>query len=270
MVMIYRGLCITGTDTGVGKTAVACGLAMLWRGAGLKVGALKPVETGCAGAELEPADGLMLARAAGIALPEQAVEGAWTTAALDDVAPWRFAAALAPEEAARLMGAEITVDRIYQAMDRWMDTADLVLVETAGGLMVPLNPRFTTADLMQGLELPALVVAPNRLGVINHALLTIEALRARDITPVAVVLNTIGAADESAGSNARIIRAHSGVPVFEVPPAGAGDAGAVAARALGPAPDIIRKAMETDWARIAARYINRDGAAARQGGSHEA
>ncbi len=257
--MIYRGLIITGTDTGVGKTTVACGLIRLFREAGLRVGALKPVETGCAGAGLDPADGLRLAAAAGIGLPGRPAEGAWTEAALEDVVPWRFAAALAPQEAARVEGAELSVDRIYQAVDRWMGLADLLLVETAGGLLVPLNPRFTTADLMQGLELPALVVAANRLGAINHTLLTIEALRGRDITPVAVVLNQAGPADESAEGNARMISAHGKVPVFEVPNSGAGDAAAEAARALRPAKDAIREAMEADWARAAARYVNRGG-----------
>jgi dethiobiotin synthetase len=223
--MNYRGLAIAGTDTGVGKTAVGCGLARLLVAAGKRVGVFKPVETGCEviapeGARtsiathvartLLPADGLALATAAGLELGRAVT--------LDDVVPWRFEVAVAPEEAARLVGVEISVDRIYQAMDRWMDRSDFTLVETAGGLMAPINARFLNADLLAGLELPVLVVASDRLGVINHALLTLEALRRRGLIPLAIVLNRLASvADLSAGSNAQLLREHGGVPVYEVP-----------------------------------------------------
>jgi dethiobiotin synthetase len=262
--MTYRGLVITGTDTGVGKTTVAAAMARLFREQGIKAGVLKPVETGCEGHDLKPRDGLCLARAAGVGLDFEGCEDddkPWTTAAVDDVVPWRFSAPLAPEEAARAAGAQITVDRIYQAMDRWMERADLVIVETAGGLMVPVNPRFTFADLMVGLELPVLVVARNRLGVVNHALLTVEALRSRNLEPLALVLNSLDKSpDQSAATNAEVIRRHAGTPVYEAPCAGGGEGGepdaeAVVARALLPDLDKIIIAMKADWRRTAKRHV---------------
>ena len=255
--MIYRGLAITGTDTGVGKTTVAAALAALFREQGLKVGALKPVETGCAGPDLIPGDGIRLARAAGIALGEAELPGSWTSASLAQVVPWRFAAPLAPEEAARQAGTEISVDRIYQAMDRWMEQADLVLVETAGGLMVPINARFTFADLLNGLTLPVLIVAANRLGVINHVLLTLEALRRRDLQPIAVALNMLSPLpDLSAATNAEVIRRRLDLPVYEVPYFTQDEEGETV-KALRPRREAIRAAMEAEWRRVAARYVKK-------------
>lgn len=259
---------ITGTDTGVGKTTVACALALLGREAGLKVGVVKPVETGC-GPDLVAADGLKLAKAAGVAVDDEEVEGAWTRQSIDEVVPWRFADPLAPEEAAKRAGTEISVDRIFQVVDRWTEKAELLLVESAGGLMVPINPRFTFADLLQGLEMPALLVAANRLGAINHALLTLEALRRRDITPIAVVLNNPGPSpDASASSNADIIRKHGQVNVIETPYAGNADPATAVAVALRPALAGIMRAMEADWWRIAVRYMNAKRKTDRQGGNN--
>ena len=140
-------MAITGTDTAVGKTAIGAALARLFRERGMRVGVLKPVETGCEGDELWPRDGLMLAEAAGLEIGTGAEAGG-PGLSLADVVPWRFAAALAPEAAARAAGVEIGVDRIYQAMDRWTGRCDLILVETAGGILVPINRQWTFADLL--------------------------------------------------------------------------------------------------------------------------
>ncbi len=246
--MIYRGLVVTGTDTGVGKTTVACALAGLFREAGRRVGVLKPVETGCEGAELAPADGLALAAAAGIDF-----EGGEVS--LADVVPWRFPDPLAPEEAARATGAQITVDRIYQAMDRWMGRADLTLVEGAGGLMVPINERFTFADLFLGLELPVVVVAANRLGVINHTLLTMEALERRGLKPVAIALCRLdGDVDESVGSNARVLGSRVDARVVEVGYGGE-DAVATTTTALRPLVEDLSKMLDDDWSERLSRKV---------------
>jgi len=272
--MIYQGIAVTGADTGAGKTAVACGLALLFRRAGMRVGVLKPVETGWAEGG-RGSDALRLASAAGLKIRKirdshlfsgGSLEGFYEKIGdcpeLNDVAPWRFAAPLAPEEAARLEGVEIGVDRIYQAMDRWTERADIVVVETAGGLMTPLNPRFTFADLLQGLELPALVAAANRLGVINHVLLTLEALRRRDVTPIAVVLNDLNdPLDPSADANAGLIERHGRVPVLRVPyTVEIGDCPELtefAARALAPRLPALLEAMRSDWTRVMLRYLGK-------------
>jgi len=246
--MIYRGLAVTGTDTGVGKTTVACALAGLLREVGRRVGVLKPVETGCEGKELAPADGLALAAAAGIDFDEGPVS-------LADVVPWRFPDPLAPEEAARATGARISVDRIYQAMDRWTGRAELTLVETAGGLMVPINERFTFADLLLGLELPVLLVAANRLGVINHTLLTVEALERRGLKPIYVVLCRLdGDVDESVGSNARVIGSRVDARVVEVGHGGE-DAVVAATKALRPLVEDLAKVLDEDWSERLSRKV---------------
>lgn len=248
--MIYLGLVITGTDTGVGKTMVGMALARLLRERGLAVGALKPVETGWPEGDISGADAFLLARSAGIDIAAEGWPG------LDGVVPWRFPDPLAPEEAARLAGAEIGVDRIYRAMDRWMDHAEIVLVETAGGVMVPLNERFLAIDLLQGLDLPVLVVAANRLGVINHTLLTIEAIRNRGLAPVAVALNDIDPEPgPSADSNGRVIEEKTGVPVIRLPHIPkCGDPGPVA-DAIEPRLDELLKAVQADWDRVMGRHM---------------
>lgn len=277
--MIYGGVVVTGTDTGAGKTVVACGLAAALRQTGRRVGVLKPVETGWTGwtgsdagrlaeaAGLSVAPGLPVAANSFAALgsgEKTATEVAATAVAATAVAatvdeslvlPWRFAAPLAPAEAARREGVEISVDRIYQAMDRWAELVDIVVVETAGGVMVPLNPRFNFIDLLQGLELPVIVVAPNRLGVINHALLTLEALRRRDLGVVAVILNQLAPEpDPSAATNAGLIAAHANLPVIELPRLSAPDTGSAAA-ALAPHLPVLLEGMKKDWERVVMRYV---------------
>lgn len=255
--MIYWGLVVTGTGTGVGKTAVATALVSLFREGGRRVGVLKPVETGCEGPDLTPLDGLALARAAAISV------SGFTGPSPDEVpieriVPWRFPEPLAPEEAARLSVVEISVDRIYQAMDAWSGSCDLVVVETAGGVMVPLNARFTFLDLLQGLELPVVVAAANRLGVINHSLLTLESLRSRDLNPIAVVLSRIDPSpDQSAPGNADAIARHGAVPVFEVPFAKGQSPAEAAALALAPHMDGILRAAEKEWKRVLTRYAQK-------------
>jgi dethiobiotin synthetase len=253
-ILIYSGLVVTGTGTGVGKTKVACGLCVLFRETGFRLGVLKPVETGCEGEKLIPADGMDLAKAAGLNLEDDCKN---SKISIDDVVPWRFPDPLAPEEAARITGQVISVDRIYQAMDRWAGRAEFVIVETAGGLMVPLNEMFGFADLIQGLELPVVIAAGNELGVINHTLLTIEALRKRNLTPIAVVLNQISPGpDQSAASNAPAIRQHGGVAVYEVPYSSDDPVGAVA-KALSPHMKEIRRLVEDDFRKTLNRYVNK-------------
>ena len=213
--MIYRGIFITGTDTGVGKTAVACGFARVFREAGLKVGVLKPVETGCRSesGNLIPEDGLALIEASG------------TDQSVESVVPYRLEAPLAPLEAARRQGVELELDRIFQILDGMTASYEIVLVEGAGGLMVPLREHFLFIDLIKASDLPALIVAANRLGVINHTLLTIEALRNRKIGILGVVLNQVTPErDSSRETNARAISELGKVEVLlDIPYIEAGD-----------------------------------------------
>jgi len=193
-------LFVTGTDTGVGKTFVACALAAALRARGLRVGVMKPVETGVV---CEPEDALALRAAAGDPAP------------LDDVCPYRLRAPLAPAVAARLEGVTLDVDRLVALARRRRREADLLLVEGAGGLLVPIAGRVTWAELASRLGLPLLIVAANRLGTVNHCALTARAAAAAGLSVRGFVLSRPAPeADESAATNADTIAALTGLPLL--------------------------------------------------------
>ena len=158
------GIFITGTDTGVGKTLVACGLAALLRKSGYKVGVMKPVETGCKEKEgrLFPQDAYWIKDASGCNEP------------LEKICPYRLRDPLAPSMAAERENVKIDISLLEKVYSEISSTHDITLVEGAGGLLVPILPSFTYADFARLLKLPPVVVAANRLGTINHLLLTLE------------------------------------------------------------------------------------------------
>ena len=161
---------VTGTDTDVGKTTIAAGLLRSARLAGLSTAAVKPVASGCeAGADgLRNSDALALL--AECSLPLSYAE----------VNPFAFAPAIAPHLAAREAGVELKVEALAAAVQAVLvQRADFTLVEGAGGWRVPLGEQATLADLPVALDLPVILVVGVRLGCINHALLTAEAI-ARD------------------------------------------------------------------------------------------
>lgn len=166
---------VTGTDTGCGKTTVACALARGVRASGKRVRILKPIETGCEGDV--PGDALALAEAAGDDAP------------VERLCPHRFALPAAPEIAARVEGRTIGLAPIEAAYARARVDADLVVVEGAGGLLVPISADLDMAELARRLRLPVLVVARAALGTINHTLLTLEAAERRGLRVLGVIVN---------------------------------------------------------------------------------
>jgi dethiobiotin synthetase len=200
-----RGLFVTGTDTGVGKTEVACALLGGARAAGLDVGAMKPAQSGLVPGE--PSDAERLREAAGGTDP------------MELVCPYQFGLPLAPGVAARLGGVEISLARILEAARALAARHAALLVEGAGGLLVPLTPAGTYADLAVALGLPVLVVARAGLGTVNHAALTLEALRARGLAVAGVVLNrTVPDDDASVPHNAAEIERLTGARVLATLP----------------------------------------------------
>ena len=175
------GIFITGTDTGVGKTLVACGLAALLRESGYKVGAMKPAETGCEekDGKLFPQDAHYLKEASGCVEP------------LERICPYSLRTPLAPSVAAEREGVKIDIDRIAKLYTEISSAHDITIVEGAGGLLVPILPHYTYADLAKLLKLPVLVVAANRLGAINHLLLTLEHAACRSLSVLGYVLNQV-------------------------------------------------------------------------------
>jgi dethiobiotin synthetase len=200
-----RGLLVTATDTGVGKTEVSCALLANARAAGIDAVGLKPAQSGV-GPD-EPSDAERLGAAAGWVEPPEVV------------CPYSFAAPLAPAVAARLEGRPIAFARIVELARAVAARRAAVLVEGAGGLLAPLTDRETYADLAVALGWPVLVVARAGLGTVSHTALTVEALRARGLELAAVVLNRVAPADDPSVPHnpAEIARLTGCVPVGPLP-----------------------------------------------------
>jgi dethiobiotin synthetase len=173
---------ITGTDTGIGKTTVACAIAAAARRRGIEVGVIKPVETGCAsGADgvLHAADALQLGWFAG------------RSDRLDTLCPLRLRDPLSPALAARREGIELTLEPLAAAIERHATTCRVQLVEGAGGLLVPITWRETFADLAAACDLALLVVVGNRLGCVNHAALTLRWAASVGLRVAGYLVNTL-------------------------------------------------------------------------------
>jgi dethiobiotin synthetase len=188
-----QGFFVTGTDTGVGKTLVSCALLHAYAAQGLRTVGMKPVAAGCDTAG-DNEDVTALMAAASIAAPAALVN------------PYRFAPPIAPHLAAAEAGVDITLTRIADAYSALATLADVVIVEGVGGFCVPLNARESTADLAVRLGLPVILVVGLRLGCLNHALLTAEAVCARGLTLAGWVANAIDPAMAQVEANVRALQ----------------------------------------------------------------
>ncbi len=182
---------ITGTDTGVGKTWAGCALSRALQKMGHRVLAVKPLETGCEPTPQDSEDGVALANASGQSDPTSAL--------------LRFRDPVAASEAADREDRAIDFDGIVRTILEYSNQADLVLVEGAGGLLAPLTWEKNVMDLALALNAPMLVVASDRLGTINHTLMTLNLLKTSDLEIVGVVLTAPETPDFSTGSNAASI-----------------------------------------------------------------
>ncbi|MGQ9651034.1 MAG: dethiobiotin synthase [Phycisphaerae bacterium] len=174
------GWFITGTDTGVGKTVIAGALAMLLREYNRKVAVFKPVATGC---RRDLRIGLVSEDA------EFLAHCAESDATLETINPMRYGGDVAPMVAAEHTRRPIDWGAIDQSWSRLRASAEWILVEGAGGLLVPIDQQHSMADLAKRFDLPLIIVARPGLGTINHTLLTIEAARTRRLTIAGVVIN---------------------------------------------------------------------------------
>lgn len=204
------GLFVTGTDTGVGKTVVACGLARAFLARGVQVVPWKPAETGWPDEAGSDSDAARLRAASGRTEP------------IERVCPYRLARPVAPSVAAAYEGRRIDPTRLEALYAARAQLGDLVLVEGAGGLLVPLDGRTTYLDLAASLKLPVLIVAANRLGVVNHCALTIRVAVGQGLSIVGFVLNhpsrEATSKDASISTNGRTITDLTGIPCLgEIP-----------------------------------------------------
>lgn len=177
---------VTGTDTNVGKTYIASALIRYFVHAGNKTVGMKPIASGCEvnqhgiwQGQLVNEDALALYEASNV------------KATLDLVNPYRFSPAIAPHIAAHQVGVEINIDVINSAYQQLAAIAGVVVVEGVGGFLVPINAQQTMADLAVKLNLPIVLVVGMRLGCINHALLTVEAIKAHGLKLAGWVANQI-------------------------------------------------------------------------------
>lgn len=179
------GLFVTGTDTDIGKTHIALGLMAALQQRGLRVAAMKPVSAGCepggpeGGRGLRNDDALQLSAQSSVSIPYQTLN------------PYAFEPAIAPHIAAQAVGVTMRLDVLARACAEIEAQADLVVVEGAGGWLVPVNTRETLADLAVALGFPVVLVVGVRLGCLNHALLSAESIRARGLKLAGWVANEI-------------------------------------------------------------------------------
>ena len=209
-----HGLFITGTDTGVGKTRVATALLRAFARRGLRAVGMKPVAAGCERIDgaLVSEDVTALVAASNVNLP------------VDLINPYRFQAAIAPHLAAELAGETISLQKIRDAYVVLAARADRVVVEAAGGFLVPLNEHEDFGDLARLLELPVLLVVGMRLGCLNHALLTAEAVQRRGLQFAGWVANRLDAQMPAFEQNVHALRERLGVPLLGTIPFGIEDA----------------------------------------------
>jgi dethiobiotin synthetase len=172
---------ITGTGTDVGKTYVAASLIRHLRRMGRTVDALKPVVSGFDPALPATSDPGILLKALGLSI---------TPPDIERIAPWRFRAALSPDLAAQQEGKTIDVDAVIAFCRTAIDQRrDILLIEGAGGIMVPLDAHRTVLDLMMALQLPLILVAGSYLGTISHTLTALDALFRRNLKVLATIVS---------------------------------------------------------------------------------
>lgn len=204
-----KSIFITGTDTGVGKTAVACSLAAyLSLRAGRDVGVMKPFESGgeASGPEMT-GDAWALKASSGSADD------------MSDINPYNFKAPLAPQAAAMRENADIDIGRVMSAYRRLCGRHDVVIVEGAGGILVPVREGYFYSDLMADMNAPVVIVSRLTLGTINHTLLSCRYLKTVGVAVSGVILNDMtGEKDMASETNPGILEKYLDVPLLGIFP----------------------------------------------------
>lgn len=204
-----RGFFVTGTDTGVGKTLVSAVLVREFVTHGYRALGMKPIATGCE----SRADGWYCEDSAHL------IAAANVSAPFEEVTPYAFEPPIAPHLAAAAASAIIDIARVREAFERLSARADYVVVEGVGGFLVPLGRTATLAELAVALGLPVILVVGMRLGCLNHALLTAEAVATRGLPLAGWVANRIDASMEAFTANITSLEQRLEAPLLGVLPA---------------------------------------------------
>jgi len=199
-----KGIFITATDTGIGKTVIAAGLALALRGRGLKVGVMKPVATGCFG------DGRLVSSDAVYLFEAAENEYAPLTS------PVRFRNPVAPSIASVYEQKEVDLETIRKAYRDLQKHYDYIIVEGIGGLLVPIKKNFLVANLIREMSLPIVIVSNVSLGAINHTLLTVDSALMRGFSIKGIIFNRAPIVNYSLAelTNPRVIHELTGLPVL--------------------------------------------------------
>lgn len=208
MVKGVKGVFVAGTDTGVGKTLVATLLLRAFSAQGWRTAAMKPVAAGARrrGSAWINDDFERLRAAASVRSPRAVVN------------PYCFAPPIAPHIAAAEAGVSISLPRIREAYRKLARSADIVVVEGAGGLLVPLGARSDAADIARMLALPVVLVVGLRLGCINHALLTVAAMQARGLRLAGWIGNCVVPRMARRAENIEALRQRIAAPLLGIVP----------------------------------------------------
>lgn len=219
------GVFITGTDTGVGKTEITCGLLAACRARGITAVGMKPVASGCVPGDdgLQCDDAVKLMAAGGVDAPYA------------EVNPYALAEPIAPHIAAGLAGVEIRLGAIRKAFGALSQRADIVLVEGVGGWRVPLGPALALSDLPNALGIPVVLVVGLRLGCLNHSLLTAESIRASGVRLAGWVANEVDPDMRAKDENIATLAALLDAPTLGVVP-----------RVNLPKPEVIAEYLNLD------------------------
>ncbi|MCK4847126.1 MAG: dethiobiotin synthase [Deltaproteobacteria bacterium] len=219
---VSKNIFITGTSTDVGKTRIAVALITAFKAKGLNVGVMKPVETGVSSTEAEP-------RQAKDAVGVNSTRGIYssdacrlaTAAGMTDkskmalINPYRFSSPIAPLLAAKAEGKTIDLAKIEDCYREISNDNDITIVEGAGGLLVPITEDKTMVDMITDLDVPLLIVAENKLGTINHTLLTVRHAEDKGIKVLGVILNSCTATkDKSTPLNRAVLQTY-GIHIIE-------------------------------------------------------
>ena len=195
-----KGVFVTGSDTGVGKTVVAGAIAAAIKAQGLDVGVMKPISTGAS-----EIDGKLVSKDARYL--KKIIGG---TDADELVNPIRLKPALAPTMAAAESGIAIDIDKVWKAFEELKEKHEFMVIEGIGGLMVPVDDKLLVADMALKMDMALVIASKHSLGAINHTLLTVECAKSRNLRVKGIVINMLKDGKDFAGE----IEKYSSVPIL--------------------------------------------------------